>query len=157
MSRRRRNVQQLPPPPQSGQQFAPQMPQVTPKLSISDAIALISLRLGRAENIIQNMEANNGIIASNNEVIDSLIERITILEKRLEEPSDNEQITNAIDYLNEELANIKENMMVSLQPTNHTSGEMLPQHTQVSEEEEEEEAEVNEQEDEEEDNDEDDN
>ena len=52
---------------QQSQQGTPQ-PQQNPKLSISDAIALITLRLGRVENIVQNLptdltintEQNNG-------------------------------------------------------------------------------------------------
>ena len=45
--------------PGSSQQQQPQQPQMNPRLSISDAIALITLRLGRVENLIQNMPVDS--------------------------------------------------------------------------------------------------
>jgi len=41
------------------QQQSQQQPQMNPRLSISDAIALITLRLGRVENLIQNMPVDS--------------------------------------------------------------------------------------------------
>ena len=47
-------------PGSSQQQQQPQQqPQMNPRLSISDAIALITLRLGRVENLIQNMPVDS--------------------------------------------------------------------------------------------------
>jgi len=40
-------------------QQSQQQPQMNPRLSISDAIALITLRLGRVENLIQNMPVDS--------------------------------------------------------------------------------------------------
>ena len=45
--------------PGSSQQQQQQQPQMNPRLSISDAIALITLRLGRVENLIQNMPVDS--------------------------------------------------------------------------------------------------
>ena len=45
--------------PGSSQQQQPQQPQMNPRISISDAIALITLRLGRVENLIQNMPVDS--------------------------------------------------------------------------------------------------
>ena len=44
---------------QQQQQQQQQQPQMNPRLSISDAIALITLRLGRVENLIQNMPVDS--------------------------------------------------------------------------------------------------
>ena len=44
---------------QQQQQQSQQQPQMNPRLSISDAIALITLRLGRVENLIQNMPVDS--------------------------------------------------------------------------------------------------
>jgi len=72
-------------PGQSGQ------PIMNPKLSISDAIALITLRLGRVEQIVQNIPVDNqqNISTENNEnirivddsVFESIVQRLDNVEK----------------------------------------------------------------------------
>lgn len=75
------------------QQEAPQPP-MNPKLSISDAIALITLRLGRVENIVSNYDPNAGSNSGNHqmnydenarmvdeEVFNSIVSRLDALEK----------------------------------------------------------------------------
>jgi len=108
--------QQMPPPPsQMYQQMAPP-PQMLPghpqgpalpfsKLSISDAIGLVTLRLGRVEQFIIDLEngehqhINMGIsnIPDNSKIIDnsvlsSMINRLDSLEKREPATMNNEQI-----------------------------------------------------------------
>jgi hypothetical protein len=75
------------------QQEAPQPP-MNPKLSISDAIALITLRLGRVENIVSNYDPNAGLSGGNHQmnydenmrmvdqqVFNSIVSRLDALEK----------------------------------------------------------------------------
>jgi len=75
------------------QQEAPQPP-MNPKLSISDAIALITLRLGRVETIVSNYDPNAGLSGGNHqmnydenmrmvdqEVFNSIVSRLEALEK----------------------------------------------------------------------------
>jgi len=76
------------------QQEAPQTP-MNPKLSISDAIALITLRLGRVENIVSNYDPNAVSSSSGNhqmnydenmrmvdeQVFNSIVSRLEALEK----------------------------------------------------------------------------
>jgi len=75
------------------QQEAPQPP-MNPKLSISDAIALITLRLGRVENIVSNYDPNAGSSSGNiqlnydenarmvdEQVFNSIVSRLDALEK----------------------------------------------------------------------------
>jgi hypothetical protein len=75
------------------QQEAPQPP-MNPKLSISDAIALITLRLGRVENIVSNYDPNAGSNSGNHQmnydenmrmvdeqVFNSIVSRVEALEK----------------------------------------------------------------------------
>lgn len=99
---------------QQQSQQAPQPPTATPKLLVSDAIALISLRLGAVERIVQSLQNDTFNSSSNNELINSLIERINILEKRTTEPTENEEITNAIQFLHSEINQLKENLTVQL-------------------------------------------
>jgi hypothetical protein len=76
------------------QQQEPPQPPVNPKLSISDAIALITLRLGRVENIVSNYDPsagpNGGNIQLNydenmrmvdEQVFNSIVTRLDALEK----------------------------------------------------------------------------
>jgi PIN domain nuclease of toxin-antitoxin system len=76
------------------QQQEPPQPPVNPKLSISDAIALITLRLGRVENIVSNYDPNavstGGNIQLNydenmrmvdEQVFNSIVSRLEALEK----------------------------------------------------------------------------
>jgi hypothetical protein len=75
------------------QQEAPQPP-MNPKLSISDAIALITLRLGRVENIVSNYDPNASSSGGNHQmnydenmrmvdeqVFNSIVSRLEALEK----------------------------------------------------------------------------
>jgi len=75
------------------QQEAPPPP-MNPKLSISDAIALITLRLGRVENIVSNYDPNAGSGGGNHQmnydenmrmvdqqVFNSIVSRLDALEK----------------------------------------------------------------------------
>jgi hypothetical protein len=117
---------------QYSQKMTPQQQQVMPKLSISDAIALITLRLGRIENIIQNMPMNGegdfSIDGDNGAIFMNMMERIDTIEKQqqfqlqqqqenLQESSEIETEVNipqeAIDtitYLNNEVAQMKSEM-----------------------------------------------
>jgi len=76
------------------QQQEPPQPPMNPKLSISDAIALITLRLGRVENIVSNYDPNAGSNSGNHqmnydenarmvdeEVFNSIVSRLDALEK----------------------------------------------------------------------------
>jgi hypothetical protein len=76
------------------QQQEPPQPQMNPKLSISDAIALITLRLGRVENIVSNYDPNAGSNSGNHQmnydenmrmvdeqVFNSIVSRVEALEK----------------------------------------------------------------------------
>jgi hypothetical protein len=78
---------------QQQQQEAPQPP-MNPKLSISDAIALITLRLGRVETIVSNYDPNAGSGGGNHQmnydenmrmvdqqVFNSIVSRLDALEK----------------------------------------------------------------------------
>ena len=92
-ARNRRAGGDMPPPPQMqgypGQPVQQQM-QIPAKLSVSDAIALITLRLGRVEQIVQNMPVDGQIGAGadgenirivDNEVFENMVERLDVLEK----------------------------------------------------------------------------
>lgn len=75
-------------PGQQGQQFQQgQQNQAGAKLSISDAIALITLRLGRVEQIVQNMPVDNQPnLGENARIVDdvvltNIVQRLDALEK----------------------------------------------------------------------------
>ena len=97
-ARNRRAGGDMPPPPQMqgrpGQPMQQQQMQMPAKLSVSDAIALITLRLGRVEQIVQNMpvdgQSNMGADGENirivdNEVFEHMAERLDELEKSQQE------------------------------------------------------------------------
>jgi hypothetical protein len=76
------------------QQQEPPQPAMNPKLSISDAIALITLRLGRVENIVSNYDPNAASSGGNiqlnydenmrmvdEQVFNSIVSRLDALEK----------------------------------------------------------------------------
>jgi hypothetical protein len=76
------------------QQQEPPQPPMNPKLSISDAIALITLRLGRVETIVSNYDPNAGSGGGNHQmnydenmrmvdqqVFNSIVSRLDALEK----------------------------------------------------------------------------
>ena len=87
-------------PGSSQQQPQQQQPQMNPRLSISDAIALITLRLGRVENLIQNMPVDSPSGSSSNfeqdenmrmidvTVFENIVSRLDNLEKGQKNVSD---------------------------------------------------------------------
>ena len=92
-NRRAGGNEMLSPPQQmiGGRPGQPQQQMQSPKLSISDAIALISLRLGRVEQIIQeipmdrpssNLDIDNeDVKIVDNEVFESILKRLDVLDK----------------------------------------------------------------------------
>ena len=100
--------------PGSSQQQQQQQPQMNPRLSISDAIALITLRLGRVENLIQNMpvDSPSGSNLEQDEnmrmidvtVFENIVSRLDNLEKGQKNVSDiqikqqNQQIQQHTQY-----------------------------------------------------------
>ena len=72
-----------------GQQGQMSAQQLNPKLHFSDAIALLSLRLGRVEQIVQTMPVDQGVSTENDEnirivdnsVFESMVQRLDTLEK----------------------------------------------------------------------------
>jgi uncharacterized coiled-coil protein SlyX len=95
---------------------APRQLQQTNKISISDAIGLITIRLGRVEQYIQDSHEKGDVGFSGSEnlqlidkdVIHSLTERIYSLEnKPSSQPVNVTQITNQIAVLEKELNNLK--------------------------------------------------
>jgi hypothetical protein len=89
---RRAGGNEMPPPQQmNGRPGQPQQQMQSPKLSISDAIALISLRLGRVEQIIQEIPMdrpsssldvdNEDVKIVDNEVFESILKRLDVLDK----------------------------------------------------------------------------
>jgi len=110
-ARNRRAGGDMPPPPpqmqgrpgQPMQQQQQQM-QMPAKLSVSDAIALITLRLGRLEQIVQNMpvdgQSNMGADGENirivdNEVFESMAQRLDDLEKGQHELAARKPVVNS--------------------------------------------------------------
>ena len=87
------------------------------KLTISDAIGLITLRLGRVEQIIMEAEHNGGFSAGTNipdnthlvdkSVINSIVNRLDSLEKKEKDSSNNQQTIK----LESELRDIKDLLM----------------------------------------------
>lgn len=92
-ARARRAGGDMPPPQQMngrpGQQMQQgQQMQTAPKLSISDAIGLITLRLGRVEQIVQNMPVDGALnnLDENVRIVDdvvitNIVQRLDALEK----------------------------------------------------------------------------
>lgn len=92
-ARNRRAGGDMQPPPQMqgypGQPMQQQQMQIPSKLSVSDAIALITLRLGRLEQIVQNMPVDGqpsvgsdgeNIRIVDNEVFENMAQRLDALE-----------------------------------------------------------------------------
>jgi vacuolar-type H+-ATPase subunit I/STV1 len=87
------------------------------KLTISDAIGLITLRLGRVEQIIMEAEHNGGFSAGTNipdnthlvdkSVINSIVNRLDSLEKKEKDSSNNQQTSK----LESEIRDIKDLLM----------------------------------------------
>ena len=90
---------------------------VSAKLSISDAIGLITLRLGRVEQFIIEAEHNGALTSSSSipdnahlvdkSVINSIVNRLDSLEKKEKESSNNQQTSK----LENELRDIKDLLM----------------------------------------------
>ena len=117
-----------------------QQPMMPPKLSISDAIALITLRLGRVEQIIQEipMDRQTGpdvdgdnVKIVDNEVFESVLKRLDVLDKgykdivsKMNKPQPNTntsstistEVTQAIEQMKSEMEQIK-NMQQSVSNT----------------------------------------
>ena len=100
-----------------------------PKLSISDAIALITLRLGRVEHIVQQLPKDLSLsnASSDTDLMKSILERISNLESNnIESPNqttqpqnisiqDSESVTTIkedVISLNEQISGIKDMMMM---------------------------------------------
>jgi len=90
------------------------------KLTISDAIGLITLRLGRVEQIIMEVEHNGGFSGTTNipdnthlvdkSVINSIVNRLDSLEKKEKDSSSNQQ-TNKLES---EIRDIKDLLMAQI-------------------------------------------
>lgn len=89
------------------QNSTPNVPVSTTKLTISDAIGLITLRLGRVEQILQDAE-HNGVLSGTSSgvtdnahlidksVINSIVNRLDALEKKEKESSTNNKFDTEI-------------------------------------------------------------
>ena len=101
----------------TAQNSTPNVPITSTKLTISDAIGLITLRLGRVEQFIQTAEHEGGINMGTNipdnahlvdkSVINSIINRLDSLEKKEKESANNQQTSK----LESELRDIKDLLM----------------------------------------------
>ena len=138
-ARSRRAGGDMPPPPQQmngrpGQQYQQQGQQMQggAKLTISDAIALITLRLGRVEQIVQNMPVdgqtslgeNGGVV--DDAVLANIAQRLEALEKGQKLLAErkptvvassapvntvNPQLTESVDVLKAEMTQVKDLLM----------------------------------------------
>ena len=119
--------QQMPPPPQMLQGQPPSQSLPFSKLSISDAIGLVTLRLGRVEQFIidlengehHNLNMGSSNIPDNSKIIDnsvlsSMINRLDSLEKREPVTVNNEQInqvTEEIKVINESVKRLNDELV----------------------------------------------
>jgi len=136
-ARSRRAGGDAPPPPQQmngrpGQQIQGQQMQGGAKLTISDAIALITLRLGRVEQIVQNMPVDNqSDLGENSRVVDdavlaNIVHRLENLEKGQKVLAEkkfavlapnatvapiNSQLSESVDVLKAEMVQVKDLLM----------------------------------------------
>jgi hypothetical protein len=102
---RRAGGNEMPPPQMQGRPGQPmQQMQAPPKLSVSDAIGLITLRLGRVEQIVQNMPVDGqtsmgadgeNIRIVDNEVFESMVQRLDALEKGHQELAARKPVINS--------------------------------------------------------------
>lgn len=138
-ARSRRAGGDMPPPPQQingrpGQQIQGQQMQGGAKLTISDAIALITLRLGRVEQIVQNMPMDGQMsLGENSRVVDDAVlaniaQRLEALEKGQKVLAEkkstviasttpvsvNSQLTDSVDVLKAEMVQVKD-LLIQLQ------------------------------------------
>ena len=128
-----------PPQPPMNKQVGTKQPNGLPfsKLSVSDAIGLITLRLGKVEQfMIDSIEngvngvssGESGVAASNNKavfdqsVLINIINRIDALEKKQLEKADETKIINQLDVkvngTEERLSQLKESINQFIQTTN---------------------------------------
>jgi hypothetical protein len=125
----------MPPPPQQINGGRPgQQMQGGAKLTISDAIALITLRLGRVEQIVQNMPVDGQMsLGENSRVVDDAVlaniaQRLEALEKGQKVLAEkkptviasttpvsvNSQLTDSVDVLKAEMVQVKD-LLIQLQ------------------------------------------
>jgi hypothetical protein len=101
--------------------FPTKQPQPVPhsnKISISDAIGLITIRLGRVEQYMQGLQEQDGTIPSfqgsenlqliDKDVIRNLTDRIYTLENKPQQQQQNNALMNQISVLEKEIKEIKE-------------------------------------------------
>jgi len=134
-ARSRRAGGDMPPPPQQINGGRPgQQMQGGAKLTISDAIALITLRLGRVEQIVQNMPVDGQMsLGENSRVVDDAVlaniaQRLEALEKGQKVLAEkkptviasttpvsvNSQLTDSVDVLKAEMVQVKD-LLIQLQ------------------------------------------
>ena len=120
---------------QQQQQQQQQQPQQPPKMSVSDAIGLISLRLGRVETVIQQlppldqigMDSTGENIGENMRVVDeavftNIVTRLESLEKKTSNPAqttNNSQLTSVFARLDklENTPSLTHSLTPSLTPS----------------------------------------
>jgi hypothetical protein len=150
---RRAGGNEMPPPQQMmgrpGQPGQPMQP--PPKLSVSDAIALITLRLGRVEQIVSNMPVDGqhnlspdgeDIKIVDNSVFENVMQRLDSLEKGQKvlatTPSQvvqsnssaqvSDELTETVEILKEEVSQLKDlllNLQAFTMQTNHRLSEIV--------------------------------
>jgi hypothetical protein len=150
---RRAGGNDMPPPQQMmgrpGQPGQPMQP--PPKLSVSDAIALITLRLGRVEQIVSNMpvDGHNNLSPDgedikivDNSVFENIMQRLDFLEKgqkvlatrpeKVVQPNSSVQVSDelaeTIEILKEEVSQLKDlllNLQAFTMQTNHRLSEIV--------------------------------
>lgn len=102
-------------PGQLGQPGQRSMPQPPPKMLISDAIALISLRLGKVETILQTFEnenANDSILVNYDDVFEEILERLSKVEEaNLNQPSQQPQQQVDTSNIERDVASLKDVVM----------------------------------------------
>ena len=117
----------VPPPPQSQQvniMPATSLPPANTKLSISDAIGLITLRIGRLEQFMYDIE-NGGLPSSHTElppntqlvdksVLNSIINRLDVVEKSQKDLQNNNSNIQANSKLEQELRDMKDALMLQI-------------------------------------------
>jgi hypothetical protein len=115
----KQQMYQQPPQNQVQQQSPPGINQIS-KLSVSDAIGLVTLRLGRLETFMYDVQAgvvggNSNEIPDNTQLVDksvmtSIINRLEVLEKRDTNSNNtiNPTLNTAISKLEKEIKDIKE-------------------------------------------------
>ena len=119
MRRPGQQAQQIQPPIQQAQ-----TPTAITKLSVSDAIGLVTLRLGRLEQFMYDVQAGaiettGGEIPENSHVFDksvitSIVNRLDSLEKREQGQQNNNAFVSQIAKLEKEIKDIKEILLTHI-------------------------------------------